>query len=93
MRRCRFQLDEPAGEELRLKYRFSICAATTPAAAIRLRSRVECRCAAVLARHDFVEIETPAMLGPESATSQRRPDCTPVSFTPYRRARSCSSSC
>lgn len=35
-----FQLDEPAGEELRLKYRYLDLRRDDPAAAIRLRSRV-----------------------------------------------------
>lgn len=34
-----FQLDEPAGEELRLKYRYLDLRRDDPAAAIRLRSR------------------------------------------------------
>lgn len=54
-----FQLDEPAGEELRLKYRYLDLRRDDPAAAIRLRSRVNAAARAVLARHDFVEIETP----------------------------------
>lgn len=91
-----FQLDEPAGEELRLKYRYLDLRRDDPAAAIRLRSRVNAAARAVLARHDFVEIETPTITRStpeERATSWCRPDCTPVRFTPYRRARSCSSSC
>lgn len=56
-----FQLDEPAGEELRLKYRYLDLRRDDPAAAIRLRSRVNAAARAVLARHDFVEIETPAI--------------------------------
>lgn len=56
-----FQLDEPAGEELRLKYRYLDLRRADPAAAIRLRSRVNAAARAVLARHDFVEIETPTI--------------------------------
>ena len=37
-----FQLDEPAGEEARLKYRYLDLRREGPAAAIRLRSKVEC---------------------------------------------------
>lgn len=56
-----FQLDEPAGEELRLKYRYLDLRRDDPAAAIRLRSRVNAAARAALARHDFVEIETPTI--------------------------------
>lgn len=56
-----FQLDEPAAEELRLKYRYLDLRRDDPAAAIRLRSRVNAAARAVLARHDFVEIETPTI--------------------------------
>lgn len=56
-----FQLDEPAGEELRLKYRYLDLRRDDLAAAIRLRSRVNAAARAVLARHDFVEIETPTI--------------------------------
>lgn len=56
-----FQLDEPAGEELRLKYRYLDLRRDDPAAAIRLRSRVNAAARTVLARHDFVEIETPTI--------------------------------
>ena len=56
-----FQLDEPAGEELRLKYRYLDLRREGPAAAIRLRSKVNAAARAVLARHDFVEIETPTI--------------------------------
>jgi aspartyl-tRNA synthetase len=56
-----FQLDEPAGEELRLKYRYLDLRREGPAAAIRLRSKVNAAARAVLARHDFVEVETPTI--------------------------------
>ncbi|OBB78950.1 aspartate--tRNA ligase [Mycobacterium colombiense] len=56
-----FQLDEPAGEELRLKYRYLDLRRDGPAAAMRLRSKVNAAARAVLARHDFVEIETPTI--------------------------------
>jgi aspartyl-tRNA synthetase len=56
-----FQLDEPAGEELRLKYRYIDLRRDGPGAAIRLRSRANAAARSVLAGHDFVEIETPTM--------------------------------
>lgn len=56
-----FQLDEPAGEELRLKYRYLDLRRDGPASAIRLRSKVNAAARAVLAGHDFVEIETPTI--------------------------------
>ncbi|MGO9508352.1 MAG: aspartate--tRNA ligase [Mycobacterium sp.] len=56
-----FQFDEPAGEELRLKYRYLDLRRDGPAAAIRLRSKVNAAARSVLARHDFVEIETPTI--------------------------------
>ncbi|MFV0495024.1 aspartate--tRNA ligase, partial [Mycobacterium sp.] len=56
-----FQLDEPAGEELRLKYRYLDLRRDGPAAAIRLRSQVNAAAREVLARHGFVEIETPTI--------------------------------
>jgi aspartyl-tRNA synthetase len=56
-----FQLDEPAGEEARLKYRYLDLRRDGPGAAIRLRSKVNAAAREVLARHDFVEIETPTM--------------------------------
>ncbi|KZS56505.1 aspartate--tRNA ligase [Mycobacterium kansasii] len=56
-----FQLDEPAGEELRLKYRYLDLRRDGPASAIRLRSKVNAAARDVLARHDFVEIETPTI--------------------------------
>ncbi|WP_297735632.1 aspartate--tRNA ligase [Mycobacterium sp.] len=56
-----FQLDEPAGEELRLKYGYLDLRRDGPAAAMRLRSKVNAAARAVLARRDFVEIETPTI--------------------------------
>ena len=56
-----FQLDEPAGEETRLKYRYLDLRRDGPGAAIRLRSKVNAAAREVLAGHHFVEIETPTM--------------------------------
>ena len=56
-----FQLDETAGEEARLKYRYLDLRRGGPAHAIRLRSRVNAAARGVLAGHDFVEIETPTL--------------------------------
>ena len=56
-----FQLDEPAGEEARLKYRYLDLRRDGPGSAIRLRSKVNAAAREVLARHDFVEIETPTL--------------------------------
>jgi len=58
-----FQIDEHAGvgEEARLKYRYLDLRRPEPAAAIRLRSRVNRAARDVLYAQDFVEIETPTM--------------------------------
>ena len=56
-----FQLDEPAGEETRLRYRYLDLRRDGPGQAIRLRSKVNAAAREVLAAHDFVEIETPTM--------------------------------
>ncbi|PID96483.1 MAG: aspartate--tRNA ligase [Actinomycetales bacterium] len=58
-----FQIDErvTVGEEVRLKHRYLDLRRPAPAAAIRLRSKVNAAARAVLDRHDFVEIETPTM--------------------------------
>jgi aspartyl-tRNA synthetase len=56
-----FQLDETAGEEARLKYRYLDLRRDGPGRAIRLRSKANAAAREVLARHDFVEIETPTM--------------------------------
>ncbi len=57
-----FQLDEQPGEEARLKYRYlDMRREGGPGDAIRLRSKVNAAARAVLAGHDFVEIETPTL--------------------------------
>lgn len=57
-----FQLDEVAGEEARLKHRYlDLRRDGGPGDAIRLRSKVNAAARAVLAAHDFVEIETPTL--------------------------------
>ncbi len=56
-----FQLDETAGEEARLRYRYLDLRRDGPGHAIRLRSKVNAAARAVLADHDFVEIETPTL--------------------------------
>jgi aspartyl-tRNA synthetase len=56
-----FQLDETAGEEARLKYRYLDLRREGPGHAIRLRSKVNAAARGVLAEHDFVEIETPTL--------------------------------
>ncbi|KAA0111979.1 aspartate--tRNA ligase [Mycolicibacterium sp. P1-5] len=57
-----FQLDEQAGEEARLKYRYlDLRRHGGPGDAIRLRSKVNAAARSVLTAHDFVEIETPTL--------------------------------
>ncbi|MEE6168224.1 MULTISPECIES: aspartate--tRNA ligase [unclassified Mycolicibacterium] len=56
-----FQLDETAGEEARLRYRYLDLRREGPGHAIRLRSKVNAAARGVLADHDFVEIETPTL--------------------------------
>lgn len=56
-----FQLDESAGEEARLRYRYLDLRREGPGNAIRLRSKVNAAARGVLAAHDFVEIETPTL--------------------------------
>ncbi|MDR0990096.1 MAG: aspartate--tRNA ligase [Propionibacteriaceae bacterium] len=58
-----FQIDErvTVGEETRFKYRYLDLRRPGPAAALRLRSRANAAAREVLARHDFVEIETPSL--------------------------------
>ncbi|MEO8519111.1 MAG: aspartate--tRNA ligase [Dermatophilaceae bacterium] len=58
-----FQIDErvTVGEEARLRHRYLDLRRPGPAAAIRLRSKVNQAARAVLADRDFVEIETPTL--------------------------------
>ena len=49
------------GEEARLRYRYLDLRRSGPAAALRLRSRVNAAARGVLATRDFVEIETPTL--------------------------------
>ncbi|MEO7126462.1 MAG: aspartate--tRNA ligase [Nakamurella sp.] len=53
--------DEQPGEEARLKYRYLDLRRKGPAAALRLRSKVNKAARVVLDEHDFVEIETPTL--------------------------------
>ncbi len=56
-----FQLDDEPGEEVRLRYRYLDLRRDQPAYDLRLRSKVNAAAREVLAKHDFVEIETPTM--------------------------------
>ncbi|WP_454196786.1 aspartate--tRNA ligase [Nocardia sp. Marseille-Q1738] len=56
-----FQLDEQPGEEARLKHRYLDLRREGPAHAIRLRSKINAAAREVLARHEFVEVETPTL--------------------------------
>jgi aspartyl-tRNA synthetase len=57
-----FQLDEPAGEEARLRHRYlDMRRDDGPGAALRLRSKANAAARSVLASHAFVEIETPTL--------------------------------
>lgn len=56
-----FQLDEQPGDEARLKYRYLDLRREGPGHAIRLRSKVNAAARAVLAHHEFIEVETPTM--------------------------------
>jgi aspartyl-tRNA synthetase len=56
-----FQLDETAGEEVRLRYRYLDLRRESSGNAIRLRSKVNAAARGVLAAQDFVEIETPTL--------------------------------
>ncbi len=49
------------GEEARLRHRYLDLRRTAPAAALRLRSRVNQAAREVLLGHDFVEVETPTL--------------------------------
>ncbi|MGH3384029.1 MAG: aspartate--tRNA ligase [Nocardioidaceae bacterium] len=51
----------PVSEEVRFKHRYLDLRRTAPAAAIRLRSKVNKAARDVLAEHDFVEVETPTL--------------------------------
>ena len=57
-----FQLDEPAGEEARLRHRYlDMRREGGPGDALRLRSKVNAAARKVLSANDFVEIETPTL--------------------------------
>jgi len=58
-----FQVDEhvEVGEEARLRYRYLDLRRPGPAAALRLRSRVNQAARDVLLQRDFVEVETPTL--------------------------------
>ncbi|AWZ24967.1 aspartate--tRNA ligase [Rhodococcus pyridinivorans] len=56
-----FQLDDQVGEEARLKYRYLDLRREKPGKTIRLRSKVNAAARAVLAHHEFVEVETPTL--------------------------------
>ncbi|MBB2990399.1 aspartyl-tRNA synthetase [Mycolicibacterium iranicum] len=56
-----FQLDETAGEEARLRYRYLDLRREGPGHALRLRSKVNAAARGVLAEHEFVEVETPTL--------------------------------
>ena len=85
------------GEEARLKHRYLDLRRSGPAAAIRLRSKVNKAARDVLDEHGFVEIETPTLTRstPEGARDFLVPGAAPARqlVRPARRARSCSSSC
>ncbi|MDM7853428.1 aspartate--tRNA ligase [Cellulomonas alba] len=54
-------LDEPVGEEARLKYRYLDLRRPAPAHAIRLRAKANAAARAVLDAQGFVEVETPTL--------------------------------
>lgn len=56
-----FQLDESPGEEARLRYRYLDLRREGPHKALQLRSKANAAARAVLADHDFTEIETPTL--------------------------------
>ncbi len=53
--------DEEVGEEARLRHRYLDLRRAAPAAALRLRSRVNAAARNVLDAHGFVEVETPTL--------------------------------
>ncbi|MGH8860220.1 MAG: amino acid--tRNA ligase-related protein, partial [Jatrophihabitantaceae bacterium] len=77
-----FQVDEHAevGEEARLKYRYLDLRRPAPAAAIRLRSRVNQAARDTLLERGFVEIETPTMT--RSTTEGARDFLVPARLRP-----------
>jgi len=54
-------LDEPVGEEARLRYRYLDLRRPAPAHALRLRAKVNAAARRVLDAHGFAEIETPTL--------------------------------
>ena len=54
-------LDEPVGEEARLKYRYLDLRRPAPAHALRLRAKANAAARAVLDAQGFVEVETPTL--------------------------------
>jgi aspartyl-tRNA synthetase len=54
-------LDEHIGEEARLQHRYLDLRRPRPAAALRLRAKVNAAARRVLDGHDFVEVETPTL--------------------------------
>ena len=77
-----FQIDErvTVGEEARLKYRYLDLRRPAQGAAIRLRSKVNAAARAVLAGHNFVEIETPTLT--RSTPEGARDFVVPARLTP-----------
>ncbi|GIG29147.1 aspartate--tRNA ligase [Cellulomonas marina] len=54
-------LDEPVGEEARLRHRYLDLRRPAPARALRLRAKANAAARAVLDAQDFVEVETPTL--------------------------------
>ena len=54
-------VEEPVGEEARLKYRYLDLRRPAPARALRLRAKANSAARKVLDAHGFVEVETPTM--------------------------------
>ena len=92
-----FQLDETAGEEARLKYRYLDLRREGPGNAIRLRSKVNAAARGVLAeprlRRDRDADADPLDARGRPRLPGARRGCSPARSTRCRRARSCSSSC